>query len=149
MVERNLAKVEVASSSLVSRSRLHDRAAPAIDARTPEFPNDFRHPALSSIHRRDQNGGKGILRLAVMHLPRRHHVETSAQPETPSTHRQHRQSPSAAGLTQRELAARLKRSNSFIWKLEAGERQVNVLEFIEIARTLGVKPSELIAEIEG
>ena len=55
----------------------------------------------------------------------------------------------AAGLTQRELAAKLKRSNSFIWKLEAGERQVNVLEFIEIARTLGVKPSELIAEIDG
>ncbi|HEY3850301.1 MAG TPA: helix-turn-helix transcriptional regulator [Steroidobacteraceae bacterium] len=55
----------------------------------------------------------------------------------------------AAGLTQRQLAAKLKRSNSFIWKLEAGERQVNVLEFIEIARTLGVKPTELIAEIEG
>jgi transcriptional regulator with XRE-family HTH domain len=55
----------------------------------------------------------------------------------------------AAGLTQRELAAKLKRSNSFIWKLEAGERQLNVLEFIEIARTLGVKPSDLIAQIEG
>jgi transcriptional regulator with XRE-family HTH domain len=55
----------------------------------------------------------------------------------------------AAGLTQRQLAAKLKRSNSFIWKLEAGERQLNVLEFIEIARTLGVKASDLIAEIEG
>jgi transcriptional regulator with XRE-family HTH domain len=55
----------------------------------------------------------------------------------------------AAGLTQRQLAAKLKRSNSFVWKLEAGERQVNVLEFIEISRTLGVKASKLIAEIEG
>jgi transcriptional regulator with XRE-family HTH domain len=55
----------------------------------------------------------------------------------------------AAGLTQRQLAARLKRSNSFIWKLEAGERQLNVLEFIEITKTLGVKASELIAQIEG
>jgi transcriptional regulator with XRE-family HTH domain len=54
----------------------------------------------------------------------------------------------AAGLTQRQLAAKLKRSNSFIWKLEAGERQLNVLEFIEIARTLGVKASDLIADIE-
>ena len=54
----------------------------------------------------------------------------------------------AAGLTQRQLAAKLKRSNSFVWKLEAGERQVNVLEFIEISRTLGVKASKLIAEIE-
>jgi transcriptional regulator with XRE-family HTH domain len=55
----------------------------------------------------------------------------------------------AAGLTQRQLAAKLKRSNSFVWKLEAGERQVNVLEFIEIARVLNVKPSALMAEIEG
>lgn len=55
----------------------------------------------------------------------------------------------AAGLTQRQLAAKLKRSNSFVWKLEAGERQLNVLEFIEIARVLGVKASALMAEIEG
>ena len=55
----------------------------------------------------------------------------------------------AAGLTQRQLAAKLKRSNSFIWKLEAGERQLNVLELIEIAKTLGVKASDLIAKIEG
>ena len=55
----------------------------------------------------------------------------------------------AAGLTQRELAAKLKRSNSFVWKLEAGERQLNVLEFVEIARVLGVKASTLMTEIEG
>ena len=55
----------------------------------------------------------------------------------------------AAGLTQRQLTAKLNRSNSFVWKIEAGERQVNVLEFIEIARALGVKASALMAEIEG
>jgi transcriptional regulator with XRE-family HTH domain len=55
----------------------------------------------------------------------------------------------AAGLTQRQLAAKLKRSNSFVWKLEAGERQLNVLEFIEIAKVLGVKASTLMTEIEG
>jgi transcriptional regulator with XRE-family HTH domain len=54
----------------------------------------------------------------------------------------------AAGLTQRQLAAKLKRSNSFVWKLEAGERQVNVLEFIEISRVLNVKASTLMSEIE-
>ena len=54
----------------------------------------------------------------------------------------------AAGLTQRQLAAKLKRSNSFVWKLEAGERQLNVLEFIEIARALNVKASALMADIE-
>jgi transcriptional regulator with XRE-family HTH domain len=55
----------------------------------------------------------------------------------------------AAGLTQRQLAAKLKRSNSFVWKLEAGERQLNVLEFIEIARALNVKASALMVQIEG
>ena len=54
----------------------------------------------------------------------------------------------AAGLTQRQLAAKLKRSNSFIWKLEAGERQLNVLEFMEIARVLDIKASTLMAEIK-
>jgi ribosome-binding protein aMBF1 (putative translation factor) len=53
-----------------------------------------------------------------------------------------------AGLTQRQLAAKLKRSNSFVWKFEAGERQLNVLEFIEIARALDVKASKLMTEIE-
>jgi transcriptional regulator with XRE-family HTH domain len=54
----------------------------------------------------------------------------------------------AAGLTQRQLAIKLGRSNSFVWKIEAGERQINVLEFIEIARILGLKASRLIAQIE-
>ena len=53
-----------------------------------------------------------------------------------------------AGLTQRELAARLKRSNSFVWKIEAGERQVNVLEFMEIAKLLNVSASTLMARVE-
>jgi transcriptional regulator with XRE-family HTH domain len=55
----------------------------------------------------------------------------------------------AANLSQRELADKLKRSNSFVWKLEAGERQLNVLEFMEVARILGVKASVLMTRIEG
>jgi hypothetical protein len=46
------------------------------------------------------------------------------------------------------LALKLKRSNSFVWKFEAGERQLNVLEFMEVARTLKVKASVLMATIE-
>jgi transcriptional regulator with XRE-family HTH domain len=53
----------------------------------------------------------------------------------------------AADLTQRQLAAKLKRSNSFVWKIEAGERQVKALELIEIARVLGLKASALLAEM--
>jgi len=53
----------------------------------------------------------------------------------------------AADLTQRQLAAKLRRSNSFVWKVEASERQVKALELIEIARVLGSKASTLLAEM--
>jgi transcriptional regulator with XRE-family HTH domain len=50
-----------------------------------------------------------------------------------------------AGLTQRELAARLKRPHSFVGRIEAGERRVDVVEFIEIAMVLEVDPERLFA----
>ena len=31
----------------------------------------------------------------------------------------------ATGLSQREFAAKLRRSNNFVWRIEAGERQVS------------------------
>jgi transcriptional regulator with XRE-family HTH domain len=49
----------------------------------------------------------------------------------------------AAGFSQREFAAKLQRSNSFVWKIEAGERRIDVLEFIEIARCLDLDPLRL------
>ncbi|MFL6624678.1 MAG: multiprotein-bridging factor 1 family protein [Sulfurifustis sp.] len=52
-----------------------------------------------------------------------------------------------AGLTQRQLAAKLKRSDSFVWKIEAGERRVDLLEFIEIARCTGADPVRLFAKV--
>jgi DNA-binding XRE family transcriptional regulator len=48
-----------------------------------------------------------------------------------------------AGLTQRQLAERLKRPHSFISKIEAGERRLDVLEFMEIAKALKVDPVDL------
>ena len=53
----------------------------------------------------------------------------------------------ATGLSQREFALRLKRSNNFVWRIEAGERQVNVLDFIEIAKAAEVEPDELIRRV--
>ncbi len=52
-----------------------------------------------------------------------------------------------SGMTQRELARRLGRSHSFIGKLESGERQLNVLEFCELADALGINPKELFARV--
>lgn len=52
-----------------------------------------------------------------------------------------------AGLTQQELADRLKRPQSFVAKIEAGERRVDVVEFITIASALERNPSQLIQSI--
>jgi transcriptional regulator with XRE-family HTH domain len=49
----------------------------------------------------------------------------------------------AAGLTQRQLAGKIGRSNSFVWKIEAGERRVDILEFVEVALALKVDPVTL------
>ena len=53
----------------------------------------------------------------------------------------------AAGLTQRDLAARLKRPRVFVGRLEAGERRIDVIEFIAIARALEVDPRQLFAKV--
>src|SRR5665647_223357 len=50
----------------------------------------------------------------------------------------------AAGLTQHALARRLKRPQSFVDKYEGGERRVDVVEFITIARALGADPLKLM-----
>ena len=53
----------------------------------------------------------------------------------------------ATGLSQRKFALKIKRSNNFVWRIEAGERQVNVLEFIEIAKAAGVPADELLRRV--
>jgi len=40
----------------------------------------------------------------------------------------------AAGLTQQALALRLKKPQSFVAKYEGGERRLDVVEFITVAR---------------
>ena len=41
-------------------------------------------------------------------------------------------------LTQAELANKLKRPQSFVSKYERGERRLDVVEFFEVARALGI-----------
>jgi transcriptional regulator with XRE-family HTH domain len=52
-----------------------------------------------------------------------------------------------AGLTQRDLAARLRRPHSFVGRIEAGERRIDVIEFIEIARVMGLDPKQLFGKL--
>ncbi len=44
-----------------------------------------------------------------------------------------------AGLTQAEVAATLRRPQSFLSKCESGERRVDVVELMEFARLYGKK----------
>ena len=53
----------------------------------------------------------------------------------------------AAGLTQHALARRLKKPQSFVAKYEGGERRVDVVEFIAIARALGADPLRLMTTL--
>lgn len=53
----------------------------------------------------------------------------------------------AAGLTHRQLAAKLNREPSFVWRIENGERRVDVVEFYFICKALGVNPEKIYAEL--
>jgi transcriptional regulator with XRE-family HTH domain len=53
-----------------------------------------------------------------------------------------------AGLTQQQVAAALSRPQSYVAKVEVGERRLDVVEFIELARVLGHSPETLIGEVE-
>ncbi|GJE04167.1 hypothetical protein GMJLKIPL_6128 [Methylobacterium isbiliense] len=53
----------------------------------------------------------------------------------------------AAGLNQTALAERLGRPQSFVAKVEGGERRLDLLEFIELCGALGCDPVALFAEL--
>ena len=52
-----------------------------------------------------------------------------------------------AGATQREVADRLGKPQSFVSAYENGQRRVDLLEFIAIASALGVDPTAVFREI--
>ena len=59
--------------------------------------------------------------------------------------KEHRQS---QGLTQEVLAERLKRPQQFVSKFEGGERRLDVIEFIDIARALGLDWTEALRLVD-
>ena len=54
-----------------------------------------------------------------------------------------------AGVTQDELAGRLKKPQSFISAYERGQRRVDVLELLLIVRALDVDPQTVFSRIVG
>jgi transcriptional regulator with XRE-family HTH domain len=51
---------------------------------------------------------------------------------------------SKAGLTQQKLAKRLGKHQSFVAKYEGGERRLDVIEFIAVAREIGTDPVRML-----
>jgi transcriptional regulator with XRE-family HTH domain len=54
----------------------------------------------------------------------------------------------AAGMTQSALAARLGKSQSFIARLESGQRRITVVEFMTLAKILRFDPYKVISTLE-
>lgn len=53
-----------------------------------------------------------------------------------------------AGLSQKELAAKLRHHQSFVARVESGERRIDVVELVVLARAIGFDTSEILAIVE-
>ena len=53
----------------------------------------------------------------------------------------------AAGLKQSQLAERITKDQSWISLVEGSQRRLDVVEFIQLAQALGIKPSTMLDEI--
>ena len=51
-------------------------------------------------------------------------------------------------MTQSDLAARLGRYQSFVARLESGQRRITVVEFMTLAKILRFDPYEVISTLE-
>lgn len=52
-----------------------------------------------------------------------------------------------AGVLQEDLASRIGKNQSFISRIESGQRRVDILEFVALARALAVDPAKLFQRV--
>ena len=54
-----------------------------------------------------------------------------------------------SGMTQSELADRLKRPQSFVSKYESGERRLDVIEFLAVCSAIQTDPAQILKKLRG
>jgi transcriptional regulator with XRE-family HTH domain len=54
----------------------------------------------------------------------------------------------AAGMTQADLAARLGEYQSFVARIESGQRRIDVVEFLDLAEGLGLDPARTMSALK-
>ena len=54
----------------------------------------------------------------------------------------------AEGLSQRQLAERIGQHQQFVSRYETGERRLDVVEFVDVAASLGLHPDRLILGVQ-
>ena len=52
-----------------------------------------------------------------------------------------------AGMTQQQVADALEREQSFVWRIEKGERRLDVVEFFWVCNALGYDAAEVYSEL--
>lgn len=53
------------------------------------------------------------------------------------------------GMTQTQLSQKIKQTQSYVSKYENGERRLDVIEFVQVAKALGADPLQIIDELVG
>lgn len=51
------------------------------------------------------------------------------------------------GIRQQELAEKLGRPQSYVSKLESGERNIDLIELIDVAESLNLEPAAMISDL--
>jgi transcriptional regulator with XRE-family HTH domain len=49
-----------------------------------------------------------------------------------------------SGMTQEQVAAKMRRPQSFVSKVESGQRHLDIVEFIDLCRAIGISPSTVL-----
>lgn len=84
-------------------------------------------------------------------MPNTWRVQTIARTTETQLHRDLaemiRERRKAAGLTQVDVAKRLGRPQSFMTSIENGERRLDVVELINLAKAISFDPSSILTEL--